>query len=237
MRREIEYAFTRAVSFFSVSSFLCVFPILMCDKGNWRKFKDLRLRLTVGLACWSCSPDLKVSFIVAGKRVCSLILVAGQSPWGMNMRWECSGSCLSWMTVKCAQLIDRQQQAQWSALCWKKAMRCRLTDIRDLKHRLKWEAFSGPFVPADSAWVRGWVWVRGNGESCSIPAVFIALCLWEKSFQLCTEPRLCLFAASFCFSAQWPDQQPVSYMNTCWIHLLGSLCWTVSYLSLLPYQL
>lgn len=40
---------------------LC-FSILVLNKGNWRKFKDMRPRLRVDLACWPCSSSPRLSF-------------------------------------------------------------------------------------------------------------------------------------------------------------------------------
>lgn len=202
----------------------------MLNKGSWGKLKDVRLRSRVDLACWPCSPGLKVSFIEAEKWACSLIPVSGQSPGGMNTRWLCTGSRLFWMTVRCPWLTDRQQQAQCSAPGWKKATMCRLTDNREVLNISSSEKDFLGHLFLLTAWVRGWGCVHGNRESCSVPAVFIALCLWEKMFPALHKASGLPVAASCCFSAQWPYPQSVPYTDTCWIHLLGFLCWPVSYL-------
>lgn len=45
---------------------LC-FSILVLNKGSWRKFKDIRPRLRVDLACWPCSSNPRLSFREAPK--------------------------------------------------------------------------------------------------------------------------------------------------------------------------
>lgn len=43
------------------------FSILVVNKGNWRKFKNVGPRLRVDLACWPCSSSSKLSFRSASK--------------------------------------------------------------------------------------------------------------------------------------------------------------------------
>lgn len=87
-RDEVECSFARAASLFSCLSYLC-FSILVLNEGNlcfWRKFKNIRPRLRVDLACWPCSSSAELTFRAAPKRAFSFIHAASQSPWGAVLR-------------------------------------------------------------------------------------------------------------------------------------------------------
>lgn len=52
-----------------------MFLYLVLNKGNWRKFQNIRPRLRVDLACWPCSSSLKLSFRAESKWAFSLLSV------------------------------------------------------------------------------------------------------------------------------------------------------------------
>lgn len=105
---------------------------------------------------------------------------------------------------------------------------CMAWHMTNLKCRLKREAFSGPFLSADSAWVRGWERIHGNREHCSLPAVLGALGSWQKSFG--TLHKAAVWSVCCLLLSPRPYLPLLSYVDTCWIHLRGFLCWSLSYL-------
>lgn len=145
---------------------LC-FSILVHNKGNWRKFKDVRPS-SFSLLTLFFKPG--VSFRGAPKRAFSFIHVASQSPWDGCAQDPGSSEWLSdvpgWLTG-----------SSWpSGLPFAgRRPQCMAWQMTNLKCRLKREAFSGPFLSADSAWVRGWERIHENREHCSLPAVLGAL--------------------------------------------------------------
>lgn len=207
-------------SLFSCLSFPC-FSVLLPNKGNWRKFKDVRPRLRVDLACWPSRP--KVSFRAAPKWAFSFIHMASQSLWdgcaqdlGSSERLSDVPSWLtgsSWLTG--LPFAGRRPQ-------------CVAWQVTDLKCRLKREAFSGPFLSADSAWVRGWGCVHRNRELCSLPAVLGAPGSWQKTFGALH--KAAVWSVCCLLLSPWPCLPLFSYVGTCWIHQLEFLHWSLSYL-------
>lgn len=223
-RDEVECSFARAASLFSCLSYLC-FSILVLNEGNWRKFKNIRPRLRVDLACWPCSSSAELSFRAAPKQAFSFIHAASQSPWeGCAQDPGSSG----WLSAVPSWLTG----SSWpGALPFAgRRPQCVAWQMTDLKCRLKREAFSEPFLSADSAWVRGLVLIHGNREPRSLPAVPGAPGSWQKAFGALH--KAAVWSVCCLLLSPWPHLPLLSYMDTCWIHLLGLLRWWLS--SLLP---
>lgn len=190
----------------------------MFNKGKRKKFKGVRLRSRVGLACWPHSPVFKVFYVESeqGALQCD---PCGQS---VSMGSETRDAGIFTVLNDCQMSWD-DQQATAGPLIWKKATVCRLTDNGKILNT------SSSVKP-----VLGHLFLlhlpgseSGKGGGCCVSAVFIAQCLWEKMFSALHRasilPVCCLLL--LLFSVAIPILNPLCeyLLKPAWLAVLRSL--------------
>lgn len=202
-------------------SHVCPFSILVLNKGNWRKFKNGIPRLRVDLACWPCSSSPELSFRAASK-------------WAFSF----SSGPVSLHEMAVLGIRAPLNDCQMSPADWQAAAAPVVCPLLEGGHNVwpdRWQIlnagsrekhFWGHFFLLTLPGSEGWECIHGNREHCSLPAVLGAPSSWEETFgalhKTAVWPVCCLLLPP------WPHLPLLSYVNTCWIHLLRFLCWRLS---------